>query len=122
MSKLIDQLRKVQVYNPHNFYGNQPFISLRVNHGSGDVLPSAWRVNKAGEKLSDAWYDYGAKSFSYGSREDKKDQLEAAKAWASEKFGITCWMRDPFGSYGEEAFVKKRIRELRAAASEKGDE
>ena len=71
-----------------------------------------WKVVKRGVKLSDAWYDYGAKSFSYSDREAKKEQFEVAKRWASKKFGIKTWLRDPFGSFGEASFVMRRTAEL----------
>jgi hypothetical protein len=67
-------------------------------------------VHKRGLNLGQAWYDYGARTFSGR----KKEALSEAQAWATDRFGIKVWVRDPFGSYGEAEFIKKRIKELTA--------
>lgn len=115
MSKLTEQLRERGVFNPYEFYGSEPSIGFRANQGSRDVIPSAWRVSKRGVKLSDAWYDHGTMSFSCCGVESRKQALAEAQAWATEKFGIKEWRRDPFGGYGEAAFIKRRIAEILAA-------
>lgn len=112
MSKVTEQLREFGIFNPIGFYGTEPFVSIFVQTNRRTCIPSAVCVTKRGVNLGAAWYDHGSKRFSYGSREDKKEQLEAAKEWASDKFGITQWMRDPFGSYGSADFVKTRLKQL----------
>lgn len=112
MSKLIDALRSAGVFNPYDFYGNEPYIAQRVKGGNRDVLPSAWRVYRHGETLS-TWYDCGAKSFSYSGREMNKAALSEAQTWAAARYNISEWIRDPFGSYGSREFVLKRIAELK---------
>ena len=48
---------------------------------------------------SGAWYNYGHKSFSMYGRGDKQAKLEDAMGWVKERYGITEWERDVFGSY-----------------------
>jgi hypothetical protein len=116
--KLTDKLRERGVYNSWEFYGNEVYISFRANQGSRDVLPSRWNVRKPGTSLSDAWYDNGCKSFGGSGRKGAAAGLEEAKKWASKEFGIKEWARDPYGSWGEAGYVKRRIKELTKAASE----
>jgi hypothetical protein len=118
MSKLTDKLRERGVFNPHNFYGPQPYIGQRVKGGSRDVVPSSWQVHKAGLSLSTAWYDYGAKSFSYSGVASRKEALAEAIAWASERFGIKNWAKDPFGSYGDAEYIRNRIKELTSVSNQ----
>ena len=107
MSKLTEVLREKKVYNEYLFYGKQPYIGYRSAHS---VIPACWAVCKLGINLGEAWYDYGSRTFSaWGNR---KKALGEAQAWASEKFGVKVWARDPFGSYGEAEFIKKRIKEI----------
>ena len=69
-------------------------------------------VCKPGENLAGHWADYGSKCFLVWGRKDRADKLSAAKMWASDKFGIVEWARDPFGSYGEAAYVKEHVKFL----------
>jgi hypothetical protein len=116
MSKLIEKLNARGVHNPHNFYEGhpfgQPFIAY-YSASTGRAGQSArYKVVRQGESLSEAWYDQGAKTFlKWG---DKKKALADAQAWASEKFGIKEWTRDPFGSWGDAEYVKKRTVEILA--------
>lgn len=110
MSKLTEQLREKRVSNPYDFYNGQPYITYH-SHDRRSCTPSCWAVIKRGLTLSDAWHDYGARTFSgFGNR---KGALAEAQAWAAERFGIKVWARDPFGSYGDADFIKQRIKELR---------
>jgi len=113
MSKLADKLSARGVYNPYYFYGNEPYVGWAQN-GGRSVLPPWFSVNKHGEKLSEAWYEHGSKCFSYYGKDSKPKALADAISWASERFGIKEWARDPFGSWGEAAFVRKRTAEILA--------
>jgi hypothetical protein len=116
MSKTQDLLRTVRVFNDYEFFGEQPYIVYHPRGGSRSVTPASWSVFKRGEDLGHAWYDHKAKRFSCHNRETKKAAFEKAKKWASKRFKIKTWKRAPFGGYGDEEFVKTRLKELRAAA------
>jgi hypothetical protein len=111
VSKLTEKLRTVGVFNPYGFYGDHPYIGSRAREARA-CRCAAWMVHKKNEVLDNAWYNYGARAFTHGGRESKKKALADAQAWASDKFGIKEWARDPFGSYGEASFVKARVAEL----------
>jgi hypothetical protein len=107
--KTAELLKTLGVYNSHNFYEDQPYISQRVKHDSRDVVPSSWQIHKRGVSFSSAWYDYGAKTFSYGGIGSNREALAAAKNWAEQKFGFVEWKRDPFGSYGREEVRRETV-------------
>ena len=109
MSKTIDKMRERGVYNAYDFYADKPYISY-CTHERRSCIPNGWSVCKRGLNLGQAWYDNGRRSFSaFGNR---KQALAEAQEWAGKKFGILEWARDPFGSYGEAAYVKARVKEL----------
>ena len=115
MSKLTEKFREKRVYNPYEFYGElEPYI---VYHPSRPFHSANWAVIKRGVNMGRAWYDDGCRTFRGfgmpGEGTRRARALLEAQAWASEKFGIKEWARDPFGSYGEAEFVKRRIKELK---------
>jgi len=58
----------------------------------------------------------GNKRFPHTGRESSetgKQALAAALAWASERFGVEAWTKDPFGGYGPAVFVEARLAVLR---------
>ena len=114
MSKLTEKFREKKVFNPFDFYGDQPYITYRLGHS---VISACWAVAKSGLNLGQVWYDHGCRTFGgYGEPGEGSQRvrgLRAAQAWARKYFGIKEWARDPFGSYGEAEFVKKRIKELK---------
>jgi hypothetical protein len=113
MSKLTDALNARGFHNSWEFFGNEPYVSFYAAQ-SRACHPATFRVHKRDKKLSDAWYDYGAKSFSFSGRAGKKQALAEAQEWASNHFNIKEWARNPFGEWGEIEFVRKRIVEILA--------
>lgn len=114
MSKLTEGFRDIGTYNDHGFFDRGRVF---VSYGPGDKWFSPrWQVVRPGFKTDpDAhWKDNGHKTFYVWRRDEKAAQLEAAKAWAGEKYGITEWARSPFGGWGDAAFVKARTAELKA--------
>jgi hypothetical protein len=81
-----------------------------------------WQVCKGNEPTDPqaAWFYYARKTLTVfdflrqtANRAKAKDAaLEAAKAWASEKYGIKEWARTPYGSWMDAGFVKRRMAEL----------
>lgn len=113
MSKLTESLRAVGVFNPHDFYGNGNVYLAFRRVDSRRCVTSAWGVHRPGFKTEPDgfWGNYGNKYFHGGFR---GDALVAAQKWAGERYKIEEWARDPFGSYGDAAFVKARIAALKA--------
>ena len=60
-----------------------------------------WAVKRIGfiTNKNAAWYEDGSKTFAYYNRDGKEDARLAALAWASERYGIKEWERDPWGGY-----------------------
>jgi len=54
------------------------------------------------------------KAFQVNGRDEKQPQFDAAVAWAMDRFGITEWAREPFGSYVPKAFLDARMAQLAA--------
>ena len=110
-SKVVIRLREQQVFNPHDFYAGQPYLSKHIG-ASRDVRGSHWAVVKEGMNLGRHWTDNNTKTFPYRSRESEKRALADAQKWARTKFGIEEWARDPFGCYGPKQYVEHRLTEL----------
>lgn len=115
MSKTVDLLRTVGVYNSSEFYGPTPYLIFRASYAP-DPIPSGWVVIQRGVDLNDGWghwSDRDGKMFVGG----KRGSLEPALAWARERFEIAEWKRDPFGSYGPARFVVEHLAYLRRQAA-----
>lgn len=119
-NKIIEAFRKRRVFNEHTFYVDRPYIFYRPR---SPWHLQAWGVSKRNVKLSDHWEDNGVKYFEVhfsGNPNDpfpiqKKQALAQAMLFALQKFGVTEWAQDPFGSYGENAYVESRVAEILAA-------
>ena len=107
-------LRRIGIVNSFEFYGEQPYISHR-DTVSRDVTPSAWYAVKRGEDLNDghgAGYEHDARWFVHtggGTGPLGKAALAKAQAWASERFGIDSWAKDPFGGYGPADYIAEHL-------------
>lgn len=121
MSKLTESFKTVGVCNPANFANGEPYLNYYPLASYGHYSQD-WVCHKSGENLS-GHIIYHGKSFStFGSgphHELKRRALEAAKAWAGERFGITEWARTPYGSWMDADFVKRRTAELKAMVEAK---
>lgn len=125
MSKFTDELQDVNVVNAHNFYVTMGVVFISFMPGStGRFYQSAkWCVFCQGHETDpDAHFmDHKTKTFSVsryfekGSlKEIRANKLAEAKAWAEKRYGVKSWAKDPFGSWGEETYVKARTKALKA--------
>lgn len=129
MSKLTDMLRSVKVYNAHEFYnGAEPsgqvyIVYTPATYGLAALSPH-WTVLWVGHVTGPLgeYRPYNHRVWVTGGRGSFADRKAAALAvvqqWATERYGITDWKRDPFGSYGSGAFIDARLAELKAAAKQ----
>ena len=115
------QLVALGIHNSHNF----------ADHGGGKVFihyigwcsitrtVPGWRVIGIGFATDPSahWHDYGCKIFTC-DREDKAEKLAEAKQWATEKYGIPDWTRDPFGGW-QNALAYERVAEMLKAGGAK---
>lgn len=140
MGKLTESLRPFRIFNAYQFYAGgtdqktgapnetgRVFISYRPQGVGRDMTVAAWMVYRVGYKTNPdgPGYDHGNKSFTLPNagmdvtlKERKAEALAEAQKWAGEKYGISEWAKDPYGSYGEAEFVKARVKELKAAVKE----
>lgn len=124
MSKLTDLLATVGVRNEHAFYnGRTPAGRVFITWtGSGGRSPIGfyWTIRDVGGLTDDRpadtreWYSNGNRIFH--ALGDKAEALAQAQEWASIRYGITEWKRDPFGSYGDATFVSARLAALKDQA------
>ncbi len=134
MSKFTEQLREsLRICNDYQFicskeeptppsstdYTRQVYIYY-VPYSSMSAGSQGWHVyspyfNTAPDS---AWYNHGKKVFYVLDKDDKKEQFEAAKKWATKKYKIKEWIRSPFGAYMDKEFTKKRIKELKQLLKE----
>ena len=61
------------------------------------------------------WRDYGRKTFATYSYGDKAGAMGAAMTWASERWGIPKWIRDPFGGWHPVAVADRANAAIKAA-------
>mgnify|MGYP001605275579 CR=1 FL=1 len=116
MSKLTVQFSLLHIHNQYAFAdaeGSPVWITYRP---SDKWTSPGWLVCRNGFKTDPkaSWKDYGCKFFLVGLDKTRQEQLEVAKQWASEKYGIKEWAKTPYGAWMEAEFVKSRTAELKA--------
>jgi hypothetical protein len=107
-----EQFRRLKIVNSWDYNQGQIFITYRAK---SDWFSAAWAVHHPGHNLSAQWSDYGAKTFYVGSKKDKIVELENAKKYVAQKFGITDLVKSPFGDWVSKSFVDKRNAECKNA-------
>lgn len=120
MNKLTQELREYHCFNAHNFAGHgNVFIEYHVQP-SGRIgwtsAPSGWVVVRPGYRTDPeaGWLWNHNKPFTTSYYPSRAAALEAAKARAGKRYGITEWERTPYGTWMVKGFSKQRIAELRA--------
>lgn len=115
MSKLVEQLRSVRIFNAHEFAGKgnvfisySPAITGRGSRSAHYVVSRPGYVTDPNAH----WQDYGHKTFTCWRGVDRPAAFEEAKTWAGARYKITEWARTPFGSWMSASFVKQRLAEL----------
>lgn len=97
------QWNERHVFNGHNLA--QAGLGLYIAffpQVTGRMYRSAkWQIVKVGEKTdaNASWEDCGNKSFHVHFDQSKDAQLDAAKKWAFDTFGVSEWERDPWGNW-----------------------
>lgn len=109
MSKKQEAFRAIRVFNSHevcDLGGGTIYLSYHPRDERG-CSPAKWLVNGINHSPDPKshWADYGSKSFIGKMR---SPAFGEAKAWASEKYGIKEWARDPFGGW-QDAEVLRRV-------------
>lgn len=113
MSKKQEAFRAHQIYNSHGICergGGRVFLSYTPQGDGRSLVYPHWSVVgvKHNTDPSAHWMHYGCKTFSGKLRSHAFDE---AKAWASGKYGIKEWRRDPFGGW-QDAEVLKRAEAI----------
>ncbi len=122
MSKLLDQLRTVRIFNAHDFAGEKGnvFITYQTQETGRVFRCAGWHVARIGYQTDPNnanWSDYGDKVFNIFGRitaEARAELLAEAKTWAGKRYRITKWAKTPFGSWMDAGFVAKRMAELKS--------
>lgn len=99
-------LRKHGIVNPYDIEkqcGAPPFVFISYSaQVTGRAYRNAkWHVVRIGYQTDPRAHrqNNGHKTFDIYRREEKEPQRLAALAWATGRYGITDWVRDPFGDY-----------------------
>lgn len=148
MSALTDHLRRYGIFNSSGFasargvlnetypldrpaprcriYGDHrivPIVDYTAAQPGRGYKSACWQVTQGAVPTDPGghWRDNGRKTFNVYEREAKKPRLEEALAWASERFGVTEWKRDPFGAYMPAEFVDARLHQLKDWMTENPD-
>ena len=120
-----EKLKAIGIFNPHNFCtigGGRIFVGYSPQVTGRAYRTAKWQVCGVREKTDPKafWMDNGQKAFdvngvaanSSGTHAEIKEiQRLAAIAWATEKYGIDDWVKDPFGDY-QERRVWERVAAL----------
>lgn len=120
MNKKAEVLSAVGVHNPHNFcvFGSGTvYIDYSPRDTGRGGHSASWQVTGVNHKTdpSGPWYNYGRKTWTCAVS-DRAEKLAAAKAWASERYGITEWAKDPFGGWQDKRVVDAVNAKLKAKA------
>lgn len=129
--------RDERVINAHDFYrplGPVVFITYSAEQPGRGYEPAKFSIsafNASGQQVKTNpdghWRDYGLKTFNLlGHRGTLKERraaaLAEAQAWASAKYGVQEWKRDPWGGWGEAAKVDARVAQIKAAIKAQPDD
>lgn len=114
-TRLRDMLEQVVVHNDHNLFQHVKPVPPVISYAKSDRHQYArWRVWRPGFKVNPNahWHDGGAKTFLVASAQKKAEQFEAAKNWASEKYGYTIdeWEKTPYGSWVPKDALEAALR------------
>jgi hypothetical protein len=120
MSKLTDYYMTLGICNACGFAGTgnvfidyYPYDDLSNSGREYVVCRPGFQTNPNDKR----WFNYGNKVFPLSSyagsvAERRRLALRDAQEWASKEFGVAKWKRTPFGSWMEEEFVNRRMRQL----------
>lgn len=108
-------LNAAGIHNSHNVChegGGSVYIFYKPRGLGRSYRSPKWAVDGIGFHVDSTaeWIDHGCKVFTC-NRDTREQRLADAKAWASEKYGISEWARDPFGGW-QDAVVLERVRAL----------
>jgi hypothetical protein len=105
--------------NIHNDYelvgdtdGTMPFVMYRNGFKKTNVF-SAWQVLVVNQRTDpDGKYRDGFNKTFLVDNDARTSALGYAKQWATEQYGITDWVKTPFGGWTSSAHLDARLREL----------
>lgn len=104
MATAIEKLRFLHIHNGHNAStvardhgGVGVYISYRPKKDGRAYQNAAWQVVRPGFKTdSDGfWRDHGHKTFNVFAPVEKEPQRVAAEKWASNRYGVSEWVKIP---------------------------
>jgi len=119
-TRVRDLLAVKQVHNDVQLMGENLGRAPIIVHRKSDQrvripVQPAWQVLVTGRRTDpDGSYRDGFnKTFLINTQLGNRDaQLEAAKAWAAEQYGLSDWVKTPFGGWTSKAYLDLRLRVL----------
>lgn len=92
--------------------GTMPFVMYRSGFKKNGVI-SAWQVLVVNRRTDpDGQYRDGFNKTFTVDNDARTSALGYAKQWVTETYGITDWVKTPFGSWTSLAHLEARFREL----------
>jgi hypothetical protein len=119
--RLRELLALAKVYNDHDLIGNTknkvPYISYR-NAVARSMISAAWLVVSPGYRTDpDGSYRDGFNKVfpvtgDVRARVNRDTAQQAAKVWAEKRYGVTHWVKTPFGGWTSRVHLDERLRQL----------
>lgn len=101
---LIEELDARGIYNTFRFAGaHNVWIDYVAATGGLSAMYAYWGVVQPRLKTE---------TFTVTGRERKAPQLQAAKEWASARYGVAEWVKTPYGTWMDAAVYAARLAEL----------
>lgn len=101
-------LREHKIYNSHDIcrvFGGKIYLTYHAPDGRR-CMSAKWVAQGVGIKTDPdgPWYNNGMKTFIGKMR---SPALDEAKRWANEQYGISDWLRDPWGCWQDSEVVAR---------------
>jgi hypothetical protein len=112
--KLRELLAEKRITNSYGLAGHGNVIIYQVPYSRQEPGGSCFAVCRVGFQTNSnaAWYNHGNQTFNYMGRADIPGALATAKEWGTVRYGITDWVKNPFGDWMSKAVLDRRIAEI----------
>lgn len=109
-----NQLRSINIRNPHEYSKGNPFIVYHPAQTGRWSQNAAWLIIWPNHIFKDVpWYDHGNLAFNIYHRSEKENMLLEAQKKLMEIFKLKELAKTPFNTWMDAEFVKIRNAEIK---------